>query len=264
MPDGSLGERQVLAVSFMHSTPTLVDFDGDGDLDMISSAYPLSDVPMSVAYLENVGSRNEPEFVWPIDLLKDLEDPGGYYTSIVAYDWDSDGLLDLIAARRSSIYFFRNIGNKDKPKFDSSVILKRGLDYFHERTADVPWGTSLFLHICDWNGDGQADLLVGDNQLNRSPKPGLGIKEELQLAMAQARNKAYSRKVQEIENREIDKYLPRSEQHEKMMNIFYSDSMKEVMAVSREDNILIHKLTNRKMHGYVWLFLGVPGKAAAK
>ncbi|HOJ11891.1 MAG TPA: FG-GAP-like repeat-containing protein [Clostridiales bacterium] len=112
------------------SVPCMVDLDGDGDLDIIvgdSSGY--------IWYYENMSSKkNIFNFKSGRKLIVDGEEihhqagsQGSIqgpnesrwgYTNPVVYDWDGDGLLDIITNDIKGEYlFYKNIGSKEKPLF---------------------------------------------------------------------------------------------------------------------------------------------------
>jgi hypothetical protein len=109
-PDGALGKD--LAVS-AHGDPFLVDWDGDGDLDILSGS------AQGGAFLfPNTGSRTEPRFgerdellepaghAKPTDLLGEahLKAPSDS-TRLWADDLNGDGKLDLLVGDNVTLYF---------------------------------------------------------------------------------------------------------------------------------------------------------------
>ena len=107
--------------------PNLVDWDGDGDLDLI--------VGNSVGYImfyENKGNNENPKFQPGVNLYAgtqkihiqpgykdDIQGPGesrwGYSCPNVV-DWNGDGLLDIVCNdSRGKHRIFLNIGSKQKP-----------------------------------------------------------------------------------------------------------------------------------------------------
>ncbi|WP_319501484.1 VCBS repeat-containing protein [uncultured Draconibacterium sp.] len=149
-----------------------VDFDNDGDLDLINGIDDWYEYGWDNAYDENGNWTNGPlrGFVYYI------ENQNGKYInkgkiqagnqSLETYgapganmaDFDNDGLADLICGEFvDKLTFFKNIGSASKPKFSEGQILK-----------DTR-GNSIRLHVqmitptaIDFNKDGFIDLLVGD------------------------------------------------------------------------------------------------------
>jgi len=140
------------------ATPFPVDLDGDGDLDLLCGAKPITetggdrwDATANLRYFENVGTRAEPRLVgrpFPYN----QPPPNGQEMQITVVDWSNDGLPDLIlVARTAEVFFVRNIGTKRSPLFDMNVkpIVN---EWANEQ---LPLGD-----MVDWNGDGFPDLIA--------------------------------------------------------------------------------------------------------
>ncbi|WP_018625854.1 FG-GAP repeat domain-containing protein [Niabella aurantiaca] len=123
--------------------PTLVDWDGDGVLDIISgtsSGY--------ILFFKNKGTNEVPQMINPVRLKagghmihiqpgyrEDIQGPGearwGYTCPNVA-DWNSDGLPDIVLGdSRAKFTVYINAGTKREPKLKSpKPIYFKGLDMF--------------------------------------------------------------------------------------------------------------------------------------
>jgi len=134
----------------------LEDWDGDGDFDLI-----VSDFPGNYTYFENVGTRRNP--VYTSGRL--LHDTAGALLSAPeciplpqAVDWDRDGKIDFIAAQEDGrVAFYRNADRlvKGMPVFEPPVFLRAGRD-------DLRFGSLVSPCVCDFDGDGDQDIVVGD------------------------------------------------------------------------------------------------------
>ena len=153
------GEFVVRTSRFVHqidvgaeSVPTLVDLDGDGDLDLLlGQKIDPTDLPNARTFLfVNEGSPSRPSFRWHGEFPL----PGAYHNAPSFGDLDSDGDLDMILGTwRAELRYLRNDGSADDPRFmlvDSAFIrITRG-----SNTAPT---------LGDLDGDGDLDLLVGES-----------------------------------------------------------------------------------------------------
>ncbi len=129
----------------------LVDFDGDGDIDILMSNGDYMDTDNStkpyhgVRWLENTGSF---KFV-PHELVSL---PGCYRA--VARDLDGDGDLDVVAA---SLFY----GWKETPVPSLVWLENDGQQNFTARQiADHPTNLAT-VDVGDFNGDGKLDIIAG-------------------------------------------------------------------------------------------------------
>lgn len=136
-------------------SPNLVDWDNDGDLDIICGEFL-----DRITFFENIGSRKNPlyakgEFLQLNDeiLHLELEMP-----EVVVYDWDNDNDYDIIIGKEDGrVVFIENIGldNNKKPLLAEPV-------YFQQHAEYVKCGALSTPAIYDWDGDGDEDLISGN------------------------------------------------------------------------------------------------------
>lgn len=142
-------------MTFIHA----VDWDNDGDLDLILNAQPKTVGSSSAKprVLINKGSKQKYKFNEEYFVIDDMKN---YHYTDATVDWDGDGLWDIIAGSKGkSIAFYKNIGSKNKPRFAEPKMLfndsKLQNNEYYELGISQP-------SICDYNGDGKLDLIVGN------------------------------------------------------------------------------------------------------
>ena len=153
-----------------HSGVKVADFDEDGLLDLVVGRFwertelSAASEPRDYGGLfKNVGTPTSPRF--------QRESVGAPYTEqfqicdavrqncVRAVDWNRDGRTDLLAGDTDGfIWYFRNETGTFFPVFATGEkILADG-----KPPSVASSGGHARLDVCDWNNDGQQDLLVAD------------------------------------------------------------------------------------------------------
>ncbi|MEZ4585373.1 MAG: VCBS repeat-containing protein [Gemmatimonadales bacterium] len=133
------------------SVPSLVDLDGDGDLDLLlaNKIEPDESQTARIYRYENVGTRTAPSYV----LRGDLGITGTYHYAPAWGDLDGDGDLDLILGSWvAKLAYFRNDGDARAMKLslvDSALVT-------------ITRGSNTTPALGDLDGDGDLDLLIGE------------------------------------------------------------------------------------------------------
>ena len=154
-------------VASFGSWPAPVDWDDDGDLDVLIGSFS-----GEIFLRFNKGTRKAPvlaaESVHVVDEDGDPLLVTGHADPFPA-DWDGDGRWDLVVGSADgSVVWHRNVGGKGKPKFagpQELVAAKSQTKFYTQHCApdEAPQpGARAQICVADYDGDGVLDLLVGD------------------------------------------------------------------------------------------------------
>lgn len=143
----------------------LADVNADGKKDLLVSPQALSESQREhqVWVYLNQGSNAKPNFVFNRDNF--LQNQGvslGGYSSVTFWDYDGDGLKDMLVGGKGNpqrVYLFskldlyRNVGSASKP-----VYQKTADDFAGVAAKNIPY---LMPAIADMDGDGKQDMILG-------------------------------------------------------------------------------------------------------
>jgi len=149
-----LADGQALDV-YGKPSPNLVDWDQDGDLDLICGEFL-----DRITFFENTGSRSEPVYAKGRflqlngkTLHLELEMP-----EVVVYDWESDGDPDIIVGKEDG----RVLLIENKGMDQEGLPLLAEPEYFKQKAAYVKCGALSTPCSYDWDGDGDEDIIAGN------------------------------------------------------------------------------------------------------
>lgn len=142
-----------------------VDFDGVKDLLVGANAKNVSQNESSVMYYKNIGSNNNPTFIFQQnDFLQNQMIEHGKGSVPILQDVDNDGLKDLLVAnlyrfknssvKESTIAWYKNTGTASNPVFTF-------IDFNWLNLNQQNYGLRLVPAFGDINNDGRDELILG-------------------------------------------------------------------------------------------------------
>ena len=179
-------DGQALAMHLQMITPTALDWDKDGDFDLI-----VGDEDGRVALVENVSPERAslPVFKQPIYFQQEADElKFGALATPFAHDWDKDGDEDILCGNTAgNIALFTNLDGKGT-KWSAPELLKADNKVFRimagangsiQGPAEAKWGYTT-LSVADWNDDDHDDILVNSiwPKLQLLRNTGSGLTQE--------------------------------------------------------------------------------------
>ncbi|NKN34073.1 FG-GAP repeat domain-containing protein, partial [Marichromatium bheemlicum] len=129
------------------ATPSLVDLDGDDDLDLVVGNWG-----GDLVFFENTGTASEAAFASPTTNPFELTNSGHGAAPTFA-DIDDDGRLDaFVGSYRDGLFYFHNTGSATQPDFAAPSASPFGLSRVDRNVKPT---------LADIDDDGRLDLLVG-------------------------------------------------------------------------------------------------------
>jgi len=168
-PQYASGRRLGVQMDLQMITPVGIDWDGDGDTDLVCG-----DEDGRVAFIEHAGRMDGgvPVFAPAKYFQQEAADlKFGALVSPFGVDWDADGDDDLICGNTAGyIGFIENLGAGDggTPRWAAPVRLKAdgktirimaGPNGSIQGPAEAKWGYTT-LSVADWDGDGLHDIVA--------------------------------------------------------------------------------------------------------
>ena len=192
--DPSSDEAIQARIASFGSWPCAIDWDGDGDLDMLIGSFS-----GGVYVRVNDGTRTAPRYPKESVAIeaagKPMKVPG--HADPVAADWNGDGRWDLVVgAADGSVVWFENQGSDSAPRFAAAQTLlerraeQKFMTQYVGADEQPQRGVRHQIDVVDHDGDGKLDLLVGDYSSVRRLRADLDAEQEKELAEIQVQEAA--------------------------------------------------------------------------
>jgi len=156
-----LKEGSNLLTVTWRATPYTCDWDGDGKIDLLCGCGD-----GWVYFYKNIGTAQSPTNATGTRIKAAGTDLFMGIRSVVrVFDWDGDGLQDLVGSSSNSVYWCRNTNTvaTATPLLAAPTSLRSAASAGGLANIFLnPTGTArMRLDVCDWNNDGATDLLIG-------------------------------------------------------------------------------------------------------
>ncbi|MCW5935935.1 MAG: VCBS repeat-containing protein [Fimbriimonadaceae bacterium] len=128
-----------------------MDVDGDGKLDLATGEF----APGNIVWFKGLGKAKFADWKTVPETPDEKQDWAA--STVFFTDWDGDGDLDMvIGGYGGDIYYNENVGSRPEPKYGKRTWLM-------SEGKPILVGMKSQPVVVDWDGDGLADLLTGDN-----------------------------------------------------------------------------------------------------
>jgi hypothetical protein len=149
----------------IRATPYVCDWDGDGLNDLL-----VGDGYGYVTFFKNINPNTTagqlPIYAPGVRIQTggtDLKLPGGNTARSVVrvFDWDGDGLKDLVCSSDYGLFWCRNTNSNQQPSLQAPAYLQAPATNGQLANIQTGAGSRLRLDLVDWNDDGVMDLIHG-------------------------------------------------------------------------------------------------------
>ncbi len=189
-------EGQPLAMDLQMIVPTAVDWDADGDIDLV-----VGDEDGRVALVEHTGAVRDglPQFSPPRYFQQQADDVKfGALVTPVSADWDGDGDEDLVCGNTAGyIGLIENLDGGDPPRWAAPRYLEAGGETIRVQAGpngsiqgpcEAKWGYTT-IEVADWNHDGLLDIVANSiwgkvhwyENVGRPGKPQLSAAQPIEV-----------------------------------------------------------------------------------
>ncbi|MBI1918135.1 MAG: VCBS repeat-containing protein [Planctomycetes bacterium] len=256
------------------STVFAYDWRGTGKLDLLCGC-----IEGFVWLVPNEGTRAKPAYGKPVKL-----EAGGSPIQVghgdshaIAADWDGTGTPGLVVGcGDGSVLWYKNVGSKAEPKLAAARMLVPAPTQadFNDKTPpkETRPGMRAKVWVCDFNGDGRPDLLVGDFAMTYGEAPKLTDKDkaeqkELQAKLEKLRKemRPYQEELQKVyeETQKITDPVQKEKERTQGYQKVVERHKKPIEEQSKLHQALRKFERPYHFHGHVWLYLRQPATATS-
>ena len=244
-----------------YNTLAVADLTGDGLEDLVIGGGPLR-------FSKNIGTKEQPKFALrkpvlytdgtPISSYKHGDTTGGHANPVL-FDWDNDGVLDLLVTysylgdKSEPIIFYKGVKQNGEYRFHKGISLFSAKDGGKALPGSHPSIT-----VTDWNGDGVMDVVMGLAIATRNEKfdSELSWKWELEAGIFQLNPGYYTPQYK----RDLQRKMDDAEKYRKKIGLSEAEFNASPKYLSKEkiyNNAYVKPEYNTLKHvGYVYVFLG--------
>ena len=236
-----------------------VDYDGDGDLDLVTGCMENS----FFVFINSTDDPSEPPmFDSPAERLP-IQSPD-MHSDPHLHDWDDDGDLDLLTGGDSgSVYLSINEGTRQEPEWSDFKRLVSGPTKYQQSSDDdnkFELGRASRVWVADYNHDGRPDLIIGDQTYIRKNPEGMTQAEVDRLKAAHEKKyQQVNAKMNEIQMKFADRIgeFAKNGETEKAQQLA-EKAQKEMEPFSRQMSEMYQersKFIDESSTGHVWVYL---------
>ena len=251
-PDGSEQNQMLNICTQQHA----VDYDGDGDLDLVVGCFGTKFFLYENKADEENGEQSlvEEAIELPVESI-------ALHSAPHLVDWDNDGDLDLLSgSSEGGALISENKGTRKEPQWTAFKQLLPPSTQHEQSISDgtrIEMSRSTRVWATDWNGDGLLDLLVGDSANILKAKPGISAAKFEKLRSAYEKKMASIVKQQQALMPEYKAAIESGEELTEELKARIEKIGEEFMEVYKGAD----QFQTSKNTGFVWLLIRKPTTA---
>jgi FG-GAP-like repeat len=140
----------------IRATPCVHDWDEDGLKDLLCG-----DGYGYVSFFKNTNTAQSPIYAPAVKIQAGGTDLFLGIRSVVrVFDWDGDGLKDLVCSSDTGVYWCRNTNSNSTPVLQAPQAICAPLS--GSGLVPIVTGARMRVYPVDWNNDGVMDLVLGN------------------------------------------------------------------------------------------------------